>query len=142
MPLPGDPLPTSIVPGRQRWEMPGLRGNPVLGRLLERALPAAEGVEHVRANPVTGRVLVRHDPALEPVLVARTVRRVMRRVAEALTAAPRPLTPGLPGADVRSRVLTAPSETGRSRGLLAIGAGIALLARYSTSCLPLLAHPL
>jgi len=142
MPLPGDPLPTSIVPGRQRWEMPGLRGNPALGRLLERALPAAEGVEHVRANPVTGRVLVRHDPALEPVLVARTVRRVMRRVAEALTAAPRPLTPGLPGADVRSRVLTAPSETGRSRGLLAIGAGIALLARYSTSCLPLLAHPL
>jgi len=149
---PGGPLPTSVVPGRQRWELPGLLGNPALGRLVQRALLAAEGVREVRANPVTGRVLVRHDSALEPVHVARTVRGVMTRVVAALTAPPEsgppgtgPLETGLPEAEPSAAETSAtarPPKQPRGRKPLAIGAGIALLVRYGRSCLTLLAHPL
>ncbi|WP_177154595.1 HMA2 domain-containing protein [Actinosynnema pretiosum] len=54
----------SVVPGRQRWQVPHLRANPRAAFALETALLRLPGITHVRANPVTGRVLVLHRRSL------------------------------------------------------------------------------
>ncbi|WP_370516929.1 HMA2 domain-containing protein, partial [Streptomyces acidiscabies] len=82
MSLPLAMSPTSVVPGRQRWRVDGLLGNPALARLLELTLAKAEGIEDVRANPVTGSVLVRHDRGLAPRAVARIVTGAVLPVAQ------------------------------------------------------------
>ncbi|AXX30565.1 hypothetical protein KCV87_04110 [Actinosynnema pretiosum subsp. pretiosum] len=54
----------SVVPGRQRWQVPHVRANPRAAFALETALLRRSGITHVRANPVTGRVLVLHRRSL------------------------------------------------------------------------------
>jgi ATP-binding cassette subfamily B protein len=46
------------VPGRERWEVDGLKGRPAFARGLEERLRADPAVVRAEANPVTGRVLV------------------------------------------------------------------------------------
>lgn len=48
----------SALPGRQRWEVNGLRRKPYLAEQVETALRIKPGVIDVKANPLTGRVLV------------------------------------------------------------------------------------
>ncbi|HEX3681461.1 MAG TPA: ATP-binding cassette domain-containing protein [Bryobacteraceae bacterium] len=54
--------PRSVLPGRQRWEIEGLRDNAPLAASIERWLKQEEGIVKTVANPVTGRVLVLHSP--------------------------------------------------------------------------------
>jgi ATP-binding cassette subfamily B protein len=48
----------SSIPGRERWEVEGLKGRVALAAALEKALRAENGVTSARANPATGRVLI------------------------------------------------------------------------------------
>ncbi len=53
----------SALPGRERWDVDGLKRKPFLAEELELQLSQERGVLEVKANPVTGRVLVVFDPA-------------------------------------------------------------------------------
>src|SRR5260370_4170257 len=48
----------SAVPGRERWEVPILKGNAPLAAAVQLLLRGEPGVIHAEANPVTGRVLI------------------------------------------------------------------------------------
>jgi ATP-binding cassette subfamily B protein len=72
--------PRSVVPGRQRWEVGGLKGAPEPARLLALELAAAEGIRAVEANPLTGRLLVHHEPGLQSPVVADLIRAAVRAV--------------------------------------------------------------
>jgi ATP-binding cassette subfamily B protein len=86
------------VPGRERWEVDGLQGRPVLARALEAGLLTDPAVLRAEANPVTGRVLVVFKPA--PRFQAQSR---IRRLMEELAPLPEPRTPlrrprlGIPG---------------------------------------------
>jgi ATP-binding cassette, subfamily B, bacterial len=54
----------SAIPGRVRWDVPGLPDRPDLAAAITQTLSAYPGVQSVNANPVTGRVLLHHDPGL------------------------------------------------------------------------------
>ena len=75
----GGVRPRSVVPGRQRWEVPGLFGEKDVAERIEFALRAAAGIRMVRANPTTGRLLVFHEPSLTGAQVGEIVRRAARR---------------------------------------------------------------
>ncbi len=53
----------SSLPGRQRWDVEGLRQKPLMAAEIERRLAQEQDVFEVKANPMTGRVLVIFDPA-------------------------------------------------------------------------------
>lgn len=55
----------SVIPGRQRWDIGVMLGQPRLAYFLEEELRELPGIATVRANPVTGRLLVYHDAALK-----------------------------------------------------------------------------
>lgn len=50
----------SKLPGRERWDVPGLWRRPALARQLELTLAAQDGVTRVCANPNTGRLLIEY----------------------------------------------------------------------------------
>jgi cation-transporting P-type ATPase C len=54
----------SVVPGRQRWEVPALRRRPRRAAAVEMALERSPGVVSAHGNPLTGRLLVVFDRAL------------------------------------------------------------------------------
>jgi hypothetical protein len=70
-------IPCSRVPGRERWRVGELEGNPRLSATLELLLRSEEGVEEVRANPVTGRVLVRYRPESVSASIETLIRRAL-----------------------------------------------------------------
>ncbi|MCP2098715.1 MULTISPECIES: ABC transporter ATP-binding protein [Actinosynnema] len=88
----------SVVPGRQRWDVPRVRGNPRAARALEAALLRLPGITGVQASPATGRVLVLHDRELGVTEVGAALRDA---VAASATA---PLV-------VEGRTTTAPPAT-------------------------------
>ena len=105
--LTGDPAetfrvePRSVIPGRQRWDIGFLLGQPSVAELFEAGLKESSGVGEVRANPVTGRLLVLHDKTLSDDEVRQLVRRAAARLsptgglaasppAELVEAAPAP----------------------------------------------------
>lgn len=71
-------VPCSRVPGRERWRVGKLEGNPRFSATIELLLRSEEGVEEVRANPVTGRVLVRYQPES----VSESIETLIRRALE------------------------------------------------------------
>ncbi len=54
----------SILPGRVRWEVTGLRDDPALARRLVDALRCEDRVTSASANAASGRILIEFDPAL------------------------------------------------------------------------------
>jgi Ca2+-transporting ATPase len=70
------PIPISIVPlhtvvpGRARLQIGGLRGAPELAALLERGLTGFGGVHEVSASALTGNITLRYEPtaAREPLI--------------------------------------------------------------------------
>jgi hypothetical protein len=52
----------SRVYGRERWEVPGILGNPKLAASVKTLLESECGVQRVVANALTGRVLVEYVP--------------------------------------------------------------------------------
>ena len=53
---------SSVVPGRLRIAVPGLRGREEMADRVERSVGDLDGVRDVRANPRTGNALVLFDP--------------------------------------------------------------------------------
>jgi cation-transporting P-type ATPase C len=70
--------PRSVLPGRIRWDVPGLRERAHRAASVGERLAHIHGVSDVAANPVTGRVLVVFDPAVVTAL------RVEELVADAV----------------------------------------------------------
>ena len=66
--------PLSVLPGRIRWQVAGLRSNVESAPLFESLLAASDWIQSVVVNVVTGRVLVHFDPELPPEIIASTVR--------------------------------------------------------------------
>jgi hypothetical protein len=66
--------PLSILPGRIRWQIAGLKSNGAAGALLESLLAASDWIQSAVVNVATGRVLVRFDPELVPEIIESTVR--------------------------------------------------------------------
>ncbi|ACU37085.1 ABC transporter ATP-binding protein [Actinosynnema mirum] len=73
----------SVVPGRQRWDVPRVRGNPRAARALEAALLRLPGITGAQASPSTGRVLVLHDRALGVAEVGAALRDAVTAAATA-----------------------------------------------------------
>jgi len=67
----------SHVPGRERWEIPCVRGHRGWADTIETILGSEDGVRLVTANPSTGRVLVEFDPAQIAVPVAVLLERAL-----------------------------------------------------------------
>ncbi|KUL42757.1 ABC transporter ATP-binding protein [Streptomyces regalis] len=137
----------SVIPGRQRWDVPDVCGRPVVARLIESLLSEHEDVVEAHANPVTGRVLVRHDPAVPPQRIAGLVREAVTltrlyarshavRTTASAAAANRPDAghPGEPADPTRPRKLSAALVRGGAVAVAALACG-----KY---CMALLARPL
>jgi ATP-binding cassette, subfamily B, bacterial len=71
----------SAISGRERWEVPAIKGKPYLAQCLEAALLRDRRVREVRANPVSGRVLVRYDPAPPKLRLAVMIREALAEAA-------------------------------------------------------------
>ena len=80
----------ACVPGRVRWHVRGLRGDPALKVALEAGLPELPGVCEVRASTDTGNLLTLFDPAVPLERVRERVVALVRGDAAAGPAA----TPG------------------------------------------------
>lgn len=52
------------LPGRIRFKLDGLKGNPARARELEARLATVRGMHRVQANSLTGSVVARYDPAV------------------------------------------------------------------------------
>ncbi|OXM54570.1 hypothetical protein [Amycolatopsis alba] len=82
--------PRSVLPGRQRWDIPVMRGRPEVAKLLASRLENASGVLRAQASPVTGTMLVHHAASLDRAELGRVVRRtVTATVGEARARAGR-----------------------------------------------------
>jgi ATP-binding cassette subfamily B protein len=102
----------SVVPGRQRWDVPSVLGRPRTAEVLEGALSGAPGVKSARANPVTGGVLILHDTSLDTAGIARLLQRAVTALAE--KAGSRKRTPH------QRTGQTPPTRTGRATAAAAI----------------------
>ncbi|ANN16111.1 hypothetical protein SD37_11000 [Amycolatopsis orientalis] len=90
--------PRSVLPGRQRWDIPLMRGRPEVAKLLAIRLENASGVIAAQASAVTGTMLVHHTVSLDEVRLGRVVRRtVTTAVGEARARARRGGFPPGPG---------------------------------------------
>jgi hypothetical protein len=69
----------SRIPGRERWFVDVLEGNPRLAAAVELVLRSEEGVDEARANPLTGRVLFRYRADS----ISESVETLLRRAVEA-----------------------------------------------------------
>lgn len=69
--------PRSVLPGRQRWDIPVMRGRPDVAKLLEARLQGTFGITAARASPVTGRMLVHHAASLDSTELGEVVRRTV-----------------------------------------------------------------
>ncbi|AXX30569.1 ABC transporter ATP-binding protein [Actinosynnema pretiosum subsp. pretiosum] len=98
----------SVVPGRQRWDVPRVRGNPRAARALEAALLRLPGITGAQASPSTGRVLVLHDRALGVAEVGAALRDAVTAAATA------PLV--VEGSTTTSSPATAASTPGGTSG--------------------------
>jgi hypothetical protein len=90
----------SHVPGRVRFQAPGLRGDPARAALMLAALRDEPGVRTASASTLTGTALVHYDPAL--VAPAR-----LRAVVES-SAPPAPRGPQAASARDRERIRPTP----------------------------------
>jgi cation-transporting P-type ATPase C len=67
----------SSIPGRQRWEAPGLRDRPRLAIACEEELRRSPQIHVARADFRTGRILVLFDPALSRREMVECLRRAL-----------------------------------------------------------------
>ena len=67
------------VPGRVRFRLPFLRGNPTLGQLVTARLTAAPHIESVAVNCRTGSILVHHGPKIRCETVSAQIAEAMRQ---------------------------------------------------------------
>jgi len=71
----------SAIPGRERWEVSGLKQNQHLARNLENGLLREPGVLRVSSNPVTGRVLVFYSPSTGGLSVEALIRSCLENIS-------------------------------------------------------------
>lgn len=75
----------SAIPGRERWEVRGLKRNPELARNLEGALRQSWGVLQASASDVTGRVLIFYHPGTIGLNTESLIRHSLRKISEGET---------------------------------------------------------
>ena len=68
----------ACVPGRIRWHVRGLRGDPALKAVLEGGLRELPGIYAVSASTDTGNLLTHFDPAVAPEQVSERVIALVR----------------------------------------------------------------
>ncbi|MFH8384843.1 ATP-binding cassette domain-containing protein [Kitasatospora sp. NPDC018058] len=112
--------PRSVIPGRQRWDVKLVLGQPRTARVLAAALRRIPGITEAHANPITGGVLVRHDARVRAADVGRIMRRAVALVAEGPARTGRTASVR-PAADPASR----PDRGLVVRPVLAVGGGVA-----------------
>lgn len=107
--------PRSVLPGRQRWDIPVMCGRPEVAELLETWLENTPGVIRAQASPVTGTMLVHHAASLSQAGLGRVVRRVVTTAV----------------GEARARAKRRDSRPGTGSGLLAAGGVAAVVAALS-----------
>ena len=120
--------PLSVLPGRIRWQVTGLRSNAAAAALFESLLVASDWIQSAVVNVVTGRVLVQFDPELPAETIASTVRDAARSSIPANDdLLPEALGPEeQEEADPHSQIL-------ESAGIAVGGAGLGLLFSVGTA---------
>ncbi|HET9147049.1 MAG TPA: HAD-IC family P-type ATPase [Acetobacteraceae bacterium] len=129
--LPAPPLVIALhdcIPGRVRWHVQGLRGDPALKTLLESGLPDLPGLHSARASTDTGNLLTLFDAELP-------VERLRERIVALIRREVVPTSGGGPGwhslpADAVVDALNT-SETGLTRE-----AASGRLAEHGANTLP------
>ena len=82
--------PISVLPGRVRWDVDGLRDRKSLASSIERKILRQQGVTRVEASAVTGRVLVLFNDELPPDIISAALRLAIEEgVQEPWLAPPR-----------------------------------------------------
>jgi ATP-binding cassette subfamily B protein len=71
----------SSLPGRERWDVDGLRRKPLLAEQIEAGLSGKTGVTFVKANPLSGRVLVIFEESLLKTKVDLLIGQVIKSIA-------------------------------------------------------------
>ena len=67
----------SVLPGRVRWEVQGLRDDAALARRLVDAVRSDDRVTSASANAASGRILIEFDPALSVEKLEASIKRAM-----------------------------------------------------------------
>lgn len=114
--------PLSVLPGRIRWRVAGLRSNLAAAALFESLLAASDWIQSAVVNVATGRVLVHFDPELPPQIIASTV----RDAAQSSVAPDEDELPEERQSDRNRQIM-------ESAGAAAAGAGIGLLFSVGTA---------
>jgi len=114
--------PRSVVPGRQRWNVPAIKGRRDLAEILVAALLDAPGNISVEANILTGRVLVTYDETMTDEAVADLVSRAATLIV------PDDAPDVAVGPDGRSAPEAQPGSRRRRPGLGIAIAGMAVAA--------------
>lgn len=78
----------SAVPGRERWDVDAIAGNPERARQLQAALASYPGVREAQANPLSGRVLVVFDPGPPKLNVGALILDTLRHLPRLSALAP------------------------------------------------------
>jgi len=133
VPLPLVALVHDCVPGRVRWRVVGLRGNPSLKTLLEVRLPELPGVHTVHASVETGKLLTLFDPAVS---VERIRNRITVLARDDVTAPSDTTAPDWHARPVHEVV--AALQTSETQGLAEVDAD-RRLAECGANALPQLA---
>jgi ATP-binding cassette, subfamily B, bacterial len=76
----------SVLPGRERWHVAELRGNPRLSSSVAERLRARTGVTGVTVNPEIGSILICTDPEAGPSSTEQALRWALAESAEAPAA--------------------------------------------------------
>lgn len=87
-------MPRSVIPGRQRWDIPILWKRQRVAYLLELELGECPGITMVQASSTTGRLLIVHDDSVSGDTISGLVGAAATSVAVNL----RQTSPALPGA--------------------------------------------
>ncbi|MEU9117944.1 ATP-binding cassette domain-containing protein [Streptomyces sp. NPDC048483] len=115
----------SVIPGRQRWDVPSVLRRPHLAESLESALRRIPGILSAQANSVTGRVLVHHDARVAAADIGRILRKTLALFSPHLSRPARAAsgaTPVAPGAASGRRTLRpALAIAGGTTAVLAVG---------------------
>jgi ATP-binding cassette, subfamily B, bacterial len=120
----------SALPGRVRWDVPGLLHRPSLAAAVVRELRERPAISSIAANPTTGRVLLEFDPVLSFDLIQDWLEQALEMAWRAPAR--------LPAAEPSGSLSMLLERTGRHRGLVARTFAASFLNRLFEASPPLM----
>src|SRR4051812_26504201 len=120
----------SALPGRVRWDVPGLLHKPSLAAGVTRELRERPLISSIAVNALTGRVLLEFDP----IVSVETVESWLQQALEMAWRAPARLLPVEPNGSLTMLI----ERTGRHRGLVARTFAASFLNRLFEASPPLM----